>query len=248
MFLRLAFAAVVLGTSGATAATVSIADHQSFSLNQAAAARTAADAFVGGASLVREETFEGAAVNTATNQYVSPTVGTFAGLGGLGSGGSNVPLSDQIKVRSTATNIFGRQNLTIGGSDYLDSNDTLGFTWEVEAAALGLASFTNLAFFLMDAADQGGVFELSVDGTLVKSIAKRGNGKIDFIALAFSEAVTSATVRFSNSALLNDGFGVDQMRIYGTPGPAPVPVPPALVLLGSGLAVLGLFGRRRSAA
>jgi hypothetical protein len=240
-----AFLALALGATAPQAATVSVA-HQTFAIGAGAAARTALDGYAATGTVTREETFEQAAIDTATNRYVSPTVGTFQGLGGTGSGGSNVPLADQIQIRQTTTNIFGRQNLTPGGLRYLDSNDTLGWTWTIEAAALGLDYFTDIAFLLMDAGDQGATFQLKVDGTEVKTISGRNNGAIDFVALSFAQPTTSAVVNFANTVRRNDGFGLDQVRVYGEV--APIPLPPAVLMLGSALLGLGWFRRRAARA
>lgn len=243
--LRLAafsFLIVAVGTQGAAAATIV---HETFSFSQQSQARAELDGYAVTGAVVREETFEAGTVDTTTNTFVSLTVGTFTGLGGTGSGGSNIALSDQIKVREE-TNLFGRQNLTPNGSRFLDSNDTLGWSWTIDAATLGLASFTDVAFLLMDAGDQGATFALTSGADTLKSITGRSNGAIDFIALSFDVPTTLATLTFANTVRLNDGFGIDQVRVYGEV--APVPVPPAMLLLGSGLLALGIVRRRRRAA
>lgn len=226
------------------AATVTVVALETFALGNAAGARAALDAYVGAGSVGREETFEGAAVDAAANTYVSPTVGTFTGLGGVGSGGSNIAERDRIQIRSTTGNIFGRQNLTPGGTRYLDSNDTLGWIWRIEAASLGLSAFTDIAFLLMDAGDQGATFALGFGDDTLATITGRPNGAIDFIALSFAAPTTVAELRFANTVRRNDGFGLDQVRVIGEV--AAIPLPATVLLLGVGLLALGLLRRARA--
>ena len=239
-----AVAALVMGAQAPLAATV--ATHQVFASNQGAAALAELNGFAGTGTVSRRETFENASIDTVNNRYVSPTVGTFQGLGGTGTGGSVVPLADQIQIRDTTGDVFGRQNLTPNGRRYLDSNDTLGWTLTLDAATLGLTSITEIAFLLMDAGDQGATFQLEVDGSAVKTITGNNNGAIDFIALSFAQPTTSAVLRFANTVRQNDGFGVDEVAIYGNV--APVPLPPAVLMLGSALLGLGLLRRRAARA
>lgn len=235
-------ATLAMGADVPLAATVSVADHQTFALGERAAALAALDGFAATGMATRRETFEAATIDTVTNRYTSPTVGTFQGLGGTGSGGSNIPLADQIQIRETTSNVYGRQNLTAGGRRYLDSNDTLGFTLTLDAASLGLTSITAIGFLLMDAGDQRATFQLEVDGSPVKTISSRGNGSIDFIALSFGPQTTSAVLRFANAVRLNDGFGVDEVAVSGNL--APIPLPATVLMLGSAVVAFGLLRRR----
>lgn len=241
-----AFVALAVGATAPQAATVSVAAHQTFAVGAGAAARTAQDGYAATGTVLREETFEQAAIDTATNRYVSPTVGTFQGLGGIGSGGSNVPIADQIQIRQTPPTVFGRQNLTPNGKFHLDSNDTRGWSLTLDAASLGLAYFTDISFLLMDAGDQGATFELKLDGNALKTIKGRPDGSIDFIALSFAHPTTTAVLNFANTVQLNDGFGLDQVRVYGEV--APIPLPPAMLMLGSALLGLGMVRRRKARA
>lgn len=237
-----------LGTQAAQAVPVVIADHQRFTIGQSAAAYAALSSYSVAGATVKAETFESASVDTVTGSYVSPTVGTFTGLGGTGNGSSVVAPTDQIHVRETSTNIFGRQNLTPDGKRYLDSNDTFGWTWSLDAADLGLSSISGLSFLLMDAGDQKATFRLSlgsdpINRLEIKTIKDRADGSIDFIALSFLQPTTSIVLRFENTVRLNDGFGLDEARVFGQV--APVPLPPAVLMLGSALLGLGVFRRRR---
>ena len=60
--------------------------------------------------------------------------------------------------------------------------------------------------------------------------------------IVLSEAVTNLTVELMHD-MTNDGFGIDGATV----GLAPVPLPPAALLLGSGLLGLVALRRRRTA-
>lgn len=244
-----AVAAFALASSAVSAATVSV------TLNSTTDRTTAigfASAFAAGQTTLASENFEGFAAVPATTSgnTINTAVGTINGLGGSGSGGSVVAPANEIKVRSGF--LFGRQSIADEGGNFLDTNDTLGFSLTVDALALGLGSgFTALSLFLTDVADQGADMTISYgDGqnglTSVTTILGAGgrNGVIDFVGLTFSEAVSFVTIEFSNS-IVNDGFGIDDIALLSS-ATTPVPVPPALGLLASALVGLGLLRRRRT--
>ena len=99
---------------------------------------------------------------------------------------------------------------------------------------------------MLDAADVGGKFSIKVGDTLYSNIAgaagRLANGNIHLVKIMLSEAVTSLTVELMHDRT-NDGFGIDGAAV----GLAPVPLPPAALLLGTALLGLVGFGRRRAA-
>jgi hypothetical protein len=241
--------ALALGTA-AEAATVSLVRFET--TGDLAAARAFGAGYASANAVIARTGFEApvaAVPGSTTGNVISTGAGVFSGLGGVGSGGSAVTPYDEIKVRSGV--VGGRLNITEGGSNWLDSNDTLGMSWVVDAAALNLAKgFRSLSFFLTDAVDTGATMTISAGESanalsVVRTIARntQPDGMINFIALAFDETVQFARVDIRNSGL-NDGFGIDEARVHL----APIPVPAAFGLLAAALAGLGLLARRRKPA
>lgn len=126
------------------------------------------------------------------------------------------------------------------GGKWLDSNDTYGMKWDIG----GLGKFNSLSFFLIDAADVGAKFSIKVGETLFSQVLGAGgralNGNIQLVTILLPQAVSHLTVELFNNRL-NDGFGIDGASIAKV---APVPLPPAAALLGTGLLALGLLRRR----
>ena len=114
--------------------------------------------------------------------------------------------------------------------------------WEIS----GVGKFDAVAFFVTDAADVGGKFSIKVGGKL-HDIAGNGgllaNGNIHFVKILLDEAVDSLTVELMHDRA-NDGFGIDGAAVGRI---APVPLPPAVLLLGAGFAALAGLRRRRTA-
>ncbi len=204
------------------------------------------DAYVSSFARTTVEDFEGFAGAVGTGAEVSPVttaVGTFTTIGATGSGGSVIGGGDALTVRTQGSNGFGRVNTTVGGSYYLDSNDTFGVDWD---AMLGNgAAFNSLAFSLSDAADQGARLRISAGGDELETLLNLPNGNVQFVVVSFENAVTGASIELANmnaagTMRTNDGFGIDDVVI------AAVPVPAAGLLLLGGLGALRLRSRRKA--
>ena len=97
--------------------------------------------------------------------------------------------------------------------------------------------------FIMTALDSSGV---SVT-TLVNGY--HGSSAVGFYETNPAQSLTSITVSCSDVTGFAIGeFGIDTGSVRGVIGPAssPVPEPSTVLLLGAGIAGLGLFGRRKS--
>ncbi len=161
-----------------------------------------------------------------------------------GTGNSVVNGGPATEVRSDNTMRWGRYNTDLLGGNWLDSNDNKGMKWEIS----GLGSFNTVAFFVLDAADVGGKFSIKVGDTRFTDLAggkRLANGNIQFVRIALDAAVDRLTLVLRHDRT-NDGFGIDGAMIANL---APVPLPPAALLLIGGLAALGgLRYRRRTTA
>ena len=176
------------------------------------------------------------------------SVGDFRGLGGTGSG-SSVAFggnNDQIQIRSG--NNAGRFNVlgALAGEDptgnFLDSNDTNGFSWTIKNSSILQSAWA----FLTDPNDAGGRLTVSlfVDGVdqedRVQLDGSRGDGLIwlfetNFAGLADGWKLARFDFEIMNpdGDPVNDGIGISNATINVIPLPAP-----ALMLL-SGLGALG---------
>lgn len=239
-------AAAVTMSAGAFAATVDLSTTR-FDRSEITAARAARASYEAGFKLKAVETFNDYKAWDGSSGTANPQntkVGSFTSFGAAGSGGSVVGDPSKLQVRGDDMP-WGRYgtdaSLPLGGN-WLDSNDNLGMRWEIS----GLGKFDTLAFFVLDAADVGGQFSIKVGDTLHSIAGTAGrlaNGNIHLVKILLSEAVTSLTVELMHDRT-NDGFGIDGAAV----GLAPVPLPPAALLLGTALLGLVGFGRRRTAA
>lgn len=238
--------------SAAAAATI---DVSYFDRSQVAEARAALDAFQAGAELGpkqkivsgRSEGFGKLdAWNGATGAVDPKTgIGDFTSLGGIGHGGSAVNGGTSLQVRNNDPWVWGRYNTSGVDGNWLDSNDTLGMRWDVATGG----KFNALAFLLTDVADVGAKFTIKVGDTLYSQVigagGKLANGSIQLVRILLPERVDNLVVELRNDRL-NDGFGIDGATVQNI---APVPLPPAVLLLASGAAALfGVSRRRRAAA
>jgi hypothetical protein len=243
---QLAFAAACSVCLGSMANAATIVTDLSFLKTEVAQARAASSGVVGGAGVVAFEGFEDfkAVPSSTSGNTIATAVGVFSGLGGTGGGGAAIAPKNEIKVRNSA-DLFGRQNITFGGANFLDSNDSLGFSLSVDAAALSLAPFSGISFYLMDVADQKATLSIVENDTTttLKTLSGQKTGRINYIEILFDKPVDSVALNFSNSKI-NDGFAIDDIALYGAP--TPVPLPPAAALLLGALGVLGAVRRRRA--
>lgn len=188
----------------------------------------------------RTEDFEsfGAWNGTTGTRDPVTTVGRFVAAGGTGHAGDTIDGGTALEVRNDNPLRSTRFD-TGGGSNWLDSNDTLGMSWEVG----GLPKFNALAFLLTDVADQGAKFSINIGGTLFESAIGDGSrladGGIYLVKILLPETVSALSIAMLNDKL-NDGFGIDRAMVARI---APVPVPPAALFILTGIA--GLAGLRR---
>lgn len=177
-------------------------------------------------------------VGTCSNSGGSfgTNVGSFTGSGAPGSGGASCGDKTTLQVKDESTPFpYGRFNPS--GGKWIDSNDLAEVSWQMNTR-VPLKAFS---FALVDAHDQANShFTFSVDDAVFNIAEREENGTLHWITVLFDRPTTTASI--SISTRLNDGYGISDVKV------APVPVPPALALLGSGVALLGAMRLRRSRA
>lgn len=171
------------------------------------------------------------------------TVGTFASLGGNGTGGSVIGSGTQLALRDGS--VYGRTNTAPkGGTWFLDTNDTWGINWVVDIGRM----FNKVAFVLNDASDAGAFLRINAGGQAQELRTGGGlaNGNALAILIDFGQAVSTAQITLGNYSRsggntykLNDGFSIDGIQV------APVPLPASMLLLGAAIGGLGWIGRRK---
>lgn len=242
-------AAVLLAISTPVGAATVDLDYVTFNRSKLAKAQTERNAFHAALDgKIRVEGFEGYkpwGVGKGTQDLRNTKVGSFTPFGKTGTGNAVVGSGSKLQVRKDNSMRWGRYNLDGSGGqkhgNWLDSNDNRGIKWQVK----GVGEFDRVGFFLSDIADVGGKFSIKVGDTVYRDLAngaKLKNGNIHFVRILLDEAVDKLTIKFSHN-ISDDGFGIDGVVVGNA---APVPVPPAVALLLTG--VLGLFGLRRRAA
>ena len=182
-----------------------------------------------------------AAARTAGN-LLKTSVGDFRGLGGTGSGTSVTGDGAQIQIRSG--NNAGRFNVLDFGRNFLDSNDTLGFSWTI-ANQTGLRG---ASAFITDPNDAGGKLNvrLTFDGDTTPFFNLQLTDRKDDATIWKLMADFTLVDRPWSTAVfefrmdkVNDGIGLSNAALNVIPLPAP-----ALLLL-SGLGALGGLSLRR---
>lgn len=189
------------------------------------------------------EDFEGFAGGSWNAETIT-SVGTFASIGGIGSGsvcnaqsGGNCQslfVSDQT--------LSGQGNLVpLNGTRSLSSNDTNGIFWNVFSS--GASAFNRIVFAVRDAADLNGTtFTVATGDGTQATLTGQENNNGQLVVINLGGSFTSATVSMFNNRN-NDGFTID-----GATTLSAVPVPAALPLLLAGVGGLGLMARRKRKA
>lgn len=243
---------------GASAASVNISV-DSFGISNLAGAQAAYASYKSTThhSVVEDfESFQAWSVAPGATNPVQTKAGTFHAESALpgGPGGSSVNGGNNLEIRandgvgnSPDGTLWGRQNLTLGGMNWLDSNDLTAMVWTI-GSDTKVGKFDSLAFVLGDVGDISGTnFTIKVEAagyaTKVASIARQPNGTMNLVQILFDDFVKGAKVTLTSNR--NDGFGIDNVTVARV---APVPLPGAGLLLLGGLASLGAFRRRRAAA
>ena len=245
-FLAAAAAFVIALPLSVSAATVNI-NYTNFAKSDIGAARAARDAFMGGPAIGEEfESFTACKSKTSANcdnGRIITSVGTFTGITpSITNGGSQVGPKDAIVVRTSAPNPYGRFNTTLGGANWLDSNDLAGILWTLAAPTSSF--FQKISFFLTDIDDVGDVkFNIQANGeaAVVRPGPNRlSNGALYLVTMDFNSKVSDLSISMVNGK--GDGFGFDSAQVQV----APVPVPAAGFLLLGALGGLMAMRRRRN--
>lgn len=191
------------------------------------------------------EDFESYAGGTWNNATVT-RVGTFASIGGTGSGstcgtlGAAPCTSLAIQDSSAVGAINGQGNLVpLAGTKALNSNDTLGLIWNVFTTPGSL--FSGVVFGLRDAADiRGTTFRVTTNDGSTATLTAQSNNNTKLVAIDFGGRVSGATIEMTTAQ--NDAFTIDGATI------SPVPIPAAGFLLVGGLGALGALRARKQKA
>lgn len=233
-------AAFALLTVPAMAATVSVSGFS----------KTAYDSAMAPTARSATQNFEGYGEGNIQNGFAT-NVGTFAALGGRGTGATVRRAgfeNDGALLAMRHGNVYGRTSttstLTGNTTDdmFLDSNDTHGILWNVMLA--GQKMFDRIVFTITDAAEFGNTMQIGVDGQAGALVQSSGGGKKRLVEIDFGKSVSEAVITLSHfkgsKTHANDGFSLDDIAISVVPLPAPA------LLLVAGLGGLAALRRRKT--
>lgn len=177
-------------------------------------------------------------------------VGTFASLGGSGSGST----CDANSVSGTCSQIALEQDTINGQGNLLptdgewavSSNDTLGVSWLAKLDSGKL--FNQVIFTLRDAVDRSDELSLAIstsEGGLFTIFGRQPNDTQQIVVIDFlGNGVSEVTIDIAlNANKPDDGFTIDGATLIATP----VPLPASALLLIGGVGAIGLMRRRRRA-
>ena len=165
-------------------------------------------------------------------------IGQIFSLGGTGGGSTVVDTGTELAIKDEADgNLGGRFNVTPGGSQFLDSNDTTGMGLIIDIGE----AFSTIAFSLTDAADVGATMTITGANNAVlatASLSDLANSNLQLVTITFDMPTTFAAISLSNDRL-NDGFGIDDVYV-GT-----VPLPASALLMLAGLGAISVLRTKR---
>lgn len=241
---------VVSAVSAASAVGAVSLEMTKYSRKQAANAQADMSNYLAShnVSNLQIETFDTYQAWNGTSGKSNPkntSVGSFSAKGISGSGHSSVNGGNKLQVRHDNSMKWGRYNSntpsrTAVGQNWLDSNDNQKMAWK----AKGSGQFNTVGFYLTDIADAGGKFSIKVGDKVFSDLAsskKLRNGTVHFVLISLDEMVDSIDIVLQHDKA-NDGFGIDTAMVANV---APVPLPPAALLLLTGIAGLGALRLRR---
>ena len=184
------------------------------------------------------EDFEDVEVTDHVNWYSSldTGIGTFTAAGDAGTGNTANP-DGSLTFAVRDDDNYGRTNTTNLGQNYLDSADIT----EIDLVLNDGLDLSNLFFFMTDASDCHATTTTGLNLDLKEyAISSLSNGNQLFFGISLSATegyIERITWSVSSTA---DGYGLDDFSSV-----APVPEPATFILLGSGLAGLAFYRRKR---
>lgn len=179
------------------------------------------------------------------------TVGSFTTIDGTGNGSGSTCRSlslgnntcDNIALQfNPRGNLNGQGNVIPGpgGLFAINSNDTLGITWEARLG--GGQTFNRIVFALRDAAEFTTLTIASRNASEVFS--GFGNNQRRLFVIDLAQNVRRATITLEHGRL-NDGFTLDGAALVSSGAMSPVPLPAGAWLILGGLGALLVARRQR---